>query len=291
MDRLLRNVGGKITVTLEDPDGEPVDADDDVLVTIRDGAGAVVVADQIALDEEGTGNYGYAVSGSDAPDLDNYSATWDAAIDGDPKSFETHYAVVGNFYFSIGEAKEFDNAAMADLTAKQIRKARQFAESRIENILLKESGYRTAWVPRGERVTRSGSNEGTLYLTGRPIKEVALLEIGGAATDLDNVNVFSDRLELIVGLFSSGDNNVSVYYHYGHDQPTEEIKWAALILTKHRALSSNIEDRATSFSDELGTRQLAVPGRRGEWTGIPEVDSILKDAMRRESVYSIDIRT
>ena len=65
----------------------------------------------------------------------------------------------------------------------------------------------------------------------------------------------------------------------------------AMMLARSILVPSNIDDRALTFSDELGTRTLAVPGGRFGSTGIPEVDAAIAQYGEHRTTTSVTIRT
>jgi hypothetical protein len=73
----------------------------------------------------------------------------------------------------------------------------------------------------------------------------------------------------------SGRRNIRVEYEHGADPIPLELKRAAMTLLAENLKVSDLPERATAQTSELGTFQLAVAGRRGEWFGLPSVDSVL----------------
>jgi hypothetical protein len=92
---LQRDVGGTITVSID------VDATSDVLVTIRNGAGEIVVENaEASKGPDTTGVYDYQVSGAQVPEVDQYTLDWLAVVNGDAKLYRTGFEVVGGFLFA-----------------------------------------------------------------------------------------------------------------------------------------------------------------------------------------------
>jgi hypothetical protein len=96
----------------------------------------------------------------------------------------------------------------------------------------------------------------------------------GAAIDCDGLTAFyrTDHLP-----FGGGPKSTHIRFVYGETSVPLDLKRAALVRARTRLVeaTSGIPDRATSFQpSEGGTYTLAVAGRAGYLTGIPDVDAV-----------------
>jgi hypothetical protein len=282
VDRLLKQNGGEIQLFIYDFNGELQDASGNVTVTVRDGAGTTVTSGTATKPASTTGQYEFTLTPTHTANLDVYTVTWSGTVSGQVNTWITQFEIVGGFYFSVGEARAFDNGVLSEVSeypTQTIINGREIVEQRIETL----TGV--SWVPRGRRVTINGTGSTELLLPDlrpRTINTVSVLE-SATVTETFDASKLSDLVSYEHGLLTrkslgywlGGNRNVSIYYEHGYDSPPEDLKRAALILLRHTIVPSNIEDRVLSFTDEMGTRQFAVPGSR--WpTGIPEVDEILR---------------
>jgi hypothetical protein len=277
--KLLQNRGATISFTVTDQFGVPADAAAPPLVTVRDGAGAIVAGPSAATDV-GTGVYDFGLTPAQTAVLDIYTATWVYVRAGNAETATSRFEVVGAFYFTVAEARAFDNAALASETSypnAKIAAGRDLVEDELE------VACGVAFVPRARRVSLPGAGRAELVLPDRRVRSLLSGSVGGTALTDPELAAITLRPEGVAyrqsGWPSSASAPFNVWLHYavGYDAPPERIKRAALVLLRHRLVASNIEDRAISYTDEFGTRALAVAGRRGQPFGIPDVDAAVQD--------------
>jgi hypothetical protein len=209
-----------------------------------------------------------------------YGADWSYVAGNVAQTATTWFEAVGQHLFTLPEARAFDNGAMADPNRypdRVLREGRDLVTEHLEHLC------GVAFVPRGVRATLDGTNEAGVWLPHVHTTQVVSARIDGTdLTDTEYVITTTGFLERVGGqVWPSGSQNVTVDYIYGHITPPEPIKRAALVLLRNRLVASNIDDRAVAFTDELGTRQLAVAGRRGQPTGIPDVDAAIAQYSER----------
>src|SRR5690606_23834905 len=90
-------------------DGAPVDPGD-VTVTITNDAGETLVSDA-ATSGTDDGPRSYVLTPAQTNQLDVLTVQWSGEIDGVPQSPPpTHVEVVGDYLFTLSEARNFDKA-------------------------------------------------------------------------------------------------------------------------------------------------------------------------------------
>lgn len=282
MTKLLQNRAATIAFVVTDQTGTPVDATANPAVVVRDGAGSQIASGTSTKPVGTTGTYEFGLTPSHTAVLDQYSADWSYTRAGSAELATTTFEVVGGFYFSVGEARAFDNAAMGDparYPSSAIVAARELVEDHIEHLC------GVAFVPRATRVVIDGSNDVVLVALTRPreIVSASVDDVALTSGQLANIVIYPEG-RLVYPSWIAGELNVRLHVVHGHDAPPDPIKRAALILLRNRLVASNIDDRAVAFTDELGTRQLAVAGRRGQPTGIPDVDAAIAQYSERARV-------
>lgn len=282
MTKLLQNRAATIAFVVTDQNGTPADATANPTVVVRDGAGTQVASGNSTKPVGTTGTYEFGLTPSHTAVLDRYTAEWSYSRAGSAEQATTTFEVVGSFYFSVAEARASDNAAMGDPTrypSSAIIAGRELVEDHIEHLC------GVAFVPRAARVVIDGTNDDVLVALTRPRKIVSASvdDVALTAGQLANIAIYPEG-RLAYPSWIAGELNVRLHVVHGHDAPPEPIKRAALILLRNRLVASNIDDRAVAFTDELGTRQLAVAGRRGQPTGIPDVDAAIAQYSERAPV-------
>lgn len=212
-----------------------------------------------------------------------YGSDWSYVAGNVEQTATTWFEAVGAHLFTLAEARSFDNGAMADQTRypdRALREGRDLVSEHLDQLC------GVSFVPRGARTVLDGSGEAGIWLPNVRTTQVVSASIGGTMlTDTEYVLSNEGFLERVGGnTWISGSQNVVVDYVHGYVVPPEPIKRAALVLLRNRLVASNVDDRAISFTDELGTRQLAVAGRRGQPTGIPDVDAAIAQYSDRAPV-------
>jgi hypothetical protein len=259
-------------------DGVLTDASGAVTVDVVRADGSAL-ATGAATTHVSTGVYRYALPAQSALNLLTltYTGTWSSSVQTETQQVE----LVGDFYFSIPEARAADSA-LADATVypnATIIAARAEVEDEFEQVT------NVAWVLRFARERLDGSwlremavdqfyprTVLSLVVDGHPYNSTELAEIIP-----EDHGAFA-RTNFATVATSVSPKNVVVEYEYGKDRPPADLKRAALVRLRYNltAARSAIPDRATSYvADGGGNFQIATPGQRGSITGIPSVDVVL----------------
>lgn len=267
-------VGGVATA----PDGSPVPK-----VTVVDAAGTVIVSDQTAT-IVGT-KVKYPLTPAHTADVNSLTATWTLSVAGVVgQVFLTYAQVVGSLLFNLNEARAFDGAALSSAAtypdALLIAGRDRIAES-FEDVMDVPVG-----LAYGREVI-DGPGGSDLWLAGNMVQSVRAVEYrtaGGttwtAYTAPELADVFADRNGRLtresLGSFVYGRRNIRVSYEHGYQPVPEEIRRAALWLLRDQLTGNDLPRNAISQLSELGTFTLAVPGARGSFYGLPQVDEVVK---------------
>lgn len=254
-----------------------VDAATSMMVTIYNGAGAVV-AGPTAATKTTTGTYQYVAASTLTATLDQYRVPWEWTQDVSAHKATSYYEVVGAYYFSLAEAREL--AGMTTPTAQQITDARE----RIEELI--ESKCGVAFVPRGRRAVFYGRGHQSLSLGDWFVREIYSLSIlDGAVTTAYGVSELADLAFGSRQLFRKdgtafpwGSRNISSHYAYGMSEPPEPVKRAALLMCQASFILTDSEGNPIRpLSSVL--------------TDIPEVQELLEPYIHTNSAYSIQVGT
>src|ERR671923_906547 len=114
MTKLLRDRAATISLVVTDQDGTAVDASANPAVVVRDGAGTMIASGTSSKPVGTTGLYEFGLTPAQTAMLDSYTATWSYTRAGNAEQATTSFDVVGAYFFSVGEARAFDNGGMAD---------------------------------------------------------------------------------------------------------------------------------------------------------------------------------
>lgn len=288
MDQVLRNTAATVTVTFYNG-SSPVDADADPTVVVKRADGTTLLS-TTATNEPDPGVYSVIIPAQSS--LNILTLVWTGEFDGTEVSIESIVEIVGGFYFSIAELRNYDSA-LANTTKypnTALIEARNLVESEFEDICER------AFVPRFHReVTETNSgyytldswSEGYIELEKpEPIRVNAL-----KVNNVDRLTWYSDGniykakedphqlvFRSVAGQGIRGATKLELEYEYGMTQVPTPIKQKALKRAKMVLLGMNstIDERASTMSlPDIGIINLVTPGQRGSETGIPDIDVVL----------------
>lgn len=268
MDRLIRDAGGVITLTVVDADGVLADAPATPTVNVSDGEDHTVASGTAT--RTGTGTYEFTLTGAQLGQCDLYTATWA----GGGSTFRTQFEVIGSWPVSLAQLRA-GNTELADLVrypAALLRAARDLALDRME------TACQVAWSTRRARATLDGDGSGLIILPHSEVQQVLALTVDGTAWAPGDCKLWPwgglaapDGQTWVRGL-----RNITVDYLHGAARCPAPVADAVVELAIGACIEygTRVPERATSMSTEVGTFRLTIPGRDGP-TGIPRVDAVI----------------
>lgn len=273
MDRLLRDVPGRIRLDITGADSAPS-------VRVFDSAGVEKPGGPFVSVPAGAG-FEATLPASILGTLDVLDCSWSVTVAAVVQPRKTQVEVVGGFLCSVAEIRASDPvlADVAKYPDLAVEAAREAAEERLERLCA------VAFRPRGRRVNLSGDGTGTLLLPDvEPLRLVSASVTSWAgqtpipfgAEDLADVGLYDwgALLRRARGVWARGAGNVALLYEHGLPAPPEPVRRAAVTLARVALIRSPIPERATAESSEAGTIRFSIAGRDG-WTGYPEVDAVI----------------
>lgn len=243
-----------------------------VTVTLSDWEGSTVATENAT--DDGSGNWSATFP---AQPMGVYTASWSDGTYTD----ETSVEVVGGYLFSVPQARNSDDY-LTDATAfpaQEIVEYREVVESEFEKITGR------SFTPRIATRTFEGDGSRELVSLIPDAQSIVSVSVNGEA-----VADLSGYLLSPLGKVTTPDATVdgdliTVRVLYGFATPPPEVARVGMVRLRNllASESSGIPDRATTWQPEDGgTFRLATAGQ-GRWrTGIPEVDSTLKN-------YTLDV--
>lgn len=278
--RFLRGTAATLTIQVyEDgvavtPDGTPA-----VKVTIVTGDGVTLVDNQDATLAGSLATYD--LTPTQTADVNTLTATWTIeTADGEPvETFTTEHEIIGDFLFTIADARAWEGGELADSASypdAAIRSYRDGIQDAFEQIT------KHAWGLRFRREIHDGDGSDELLTKADDVQTVraAATRSGSTWTAL-TADQLADVLVYPYGAlvresssWPAGRRNVRVDLEIGRSIPLQ-LRTAALRILRHWMTTTDIPDRAIMEVSENGTYQLAVAGRQNAWFGIPDVDSVL----------------
>ncbi len=285
MERVLRNTAATTKVTFYNG-SSAVEADGAVTVVAKKADGTTLFSTN-ATNDPAVGVYTTVIPAQ--ANLNFLTLTWTGSFTGTPVSIVTEVEIVGGFFFSLGELRNYESS-FSNLTKYPdavLIDARAQVETEFEDICHR------AFVPRfwKESSVDTDSDEDMLWLE----KPEATVFTSLKQNSQSYLNYYTsgylirDRnsprgihvINEALGLFNY-DNlyyPISAEYEYGLTSVPIPIKQKALKRAKQfiLGLKSTIDERATTMLlPDIGTVNLATPGERGAETGVPDIDVVLR---------------
>lgn len=239
----------------------------------------------------------YALTAAQTADLDRLTAVWTSPTLGTVTQL---VEVLGAHLFTVEQARAFDKKQLASTTAYP-DSAIVEARDRITDAFEQLCGL--AFVPRYRRVVLDGPAVGHVFLGALSTAPGALLLPDLLVTRVRSVETRSggdwtaftaqDLADVVIepggvlrrelrGGWPLGRAVIRVGYEHGYAAPPLDVQRAALILATNQLVPSNLPERALSQATEVGTFRLATAGYgRNNWFGIPSVDAVLEQHLRR----------
>jgi len=258
------------------------DATGTVTYTVKDDAGAVLATGNAQHDASVPVVVGrYFVALDPQAELGILRVDWTGTFDGASQTITTWAEVVGSRLFTIAELRAMDDL-IADEDAFPDWKI-AVARDRIEDWFRDTTGV--SFTRRRKRHVCRGYASPALDIPDKNPLRVVSASIDGSAlgsTELDALELRKFGQIRRAGSWGSGStwgpsSAVVVTYEYGYDDPPAQIRYAAMMLARREVVTVDVDDRAVTLSNELGTIRLAVPGPGFNRTGIPVVDQALND--------------
>ena len=265
-------------------DGDAADPGS-VTIGIVDGNGTEVVAPLTATNGTGTDPRTYSLATQTDPT--ELVVTWTYT----GGTFVDRLSIVGGWLYTETQARAFDNAAMSNTTTYtdadlawhrdqiQLDLERWTGRSWVPKYCRLEvggDGTRELWLDRGVARTADG---GRLDCPGRAADTIEVISctVDGTSVSTSDITVFDGvlwRTDSTWTQYTASDPlNIVVEFTYGVPAGANGSDRIGLMLLRDRLIPSNISDRASSFSDELGTYRFVTAGFGSNVTSLPEVNA------------------
>lgn len=257
-----------------------------VTVTITDADGTAVVEDGATVGS-GTDPRTYTLTPAQTASPTQLTAVWTSAGDGTvaANSQVTTYAEIrGDLLFTLEEARAHRRGDLQD-TARYpdaVLEAVRFRISEMFDNIVDE-----AFGTKYERAIVSGNSTYALHLPHlrvTSVRNAAYRTAGGttwtAYTSSELADMFIEHgivYRESLGYWPLGRQNVRIGYEHGYQRIPQEVRRVAMQMLEVFAIPSDIDMRASSFTNEMGTIQyLVTPGlTRNAFTTVPDANEVL----------------
>lgn len=262
-----------VTITCRDEDGVAAAPTGSVAVTVLYPDGSTLVTGT-ATAGSGTGVYTYTPNTAVTNILGAWAVRFVYTIAGVQYRVEVPYTVTGGHLFEIADLRSAD-AAIGDAnlySAAEIRDARDKATERLEQ------AADVAFSTRSRTVTLTGDATPRLILPDTRIQSVVSVDVDGEAVT-DGFEVLEHGVLVLTdgSVWDATPNNIVVEYEHGYAVTPEPVKRAAMTLAIEYLVPSALPARAISQSTDLGEFRVSIANvDAGRYTGIPEVDAVIK---------------
>jgi hypothetical protein len=293
MERIQRNTPSTLSVTFY-ANESPVDPDGNAVTVSAVKADGTSHIAPVAATRTGVGVYTYPMASQ--VNLQFLTFTWTGLISGVSTSLYTEAEIVGGFYWTVAQLRDYDSSlTLAKYSYAKMVEARMDVEHEFERICNR------AFVPRFGRETLTGDGTNQLWLVKPDVHRITKLTVDGTDKLADWVTsnlirVDKDATNMLyfeedTGEFTEQSDIVIEYEHGMKSVPfpifdKSRIRARAYLTGKN----ARIDERVSVVNaDGFGRFNLATPGMEmgfgryvrsglGVWyTGMPEVDVVLKD--------------
>lgn len=287
MDKVLRNTTATVSVTFYSG-STAVEADGTVTVVAKKADGTTLFSID-AVDDPAVGVYSTTIAPQ--ADLNLLTLTWTGQFSATPVSIVSNVEIVGGFYFSIAELRNYDSTIANNLVRfpnDALVRVRDEVEAEFEDICHR------AFVPRFYRETGIEMDSDTSMIWLEKPEATRFLSVKLNSIDYlawytagyFTRDKYSPRGIIVTGsatgLFAYDSqyypSALVIEYEYGLPQVPIPIKEKALKRAKQKlmGLGSTVDERALTMTlPDIGTINLATPGVRGSETGVPDIDVVL----------------
>lgn len=268
--RIVTGTPATIAGELSDQEGDPITPTVAVTVGVVDLAGGEVLPASTATATPETAPTVRTVALEAVAEPDILTATW---TDGTTSS--TTIVEVAGRHYAGPQAIRASDPALADpgtYSDGRLIQARRAVEDEFERVI----GF--ALVPRVAVEERLVDGARLIALPWQFVRSIRTATVDGIAivTELDGE---PGLVKLPAGVTGS----LRIVYTHGLDRPDGETLEAFYTRARdvlHRD-NRGLSDRMTTFTSDIGgTYALAVAGRNGSLTGIPDVDVVLRGLRR-----------
>ena len=269
--RIVTGTPATIAGQLSDQEGDPITPTVAVTVGVVDLAGDEVEAPGTATATPETAPTVRTVELEALAEPDLLTATW---TDGTSTS-TTIVEVAGRHYAGPQAIRASDPALSnpGDYPDERLIQARRAVEDEFERVI----GY--ALVPRVGLVETLVDQAPALVLPHLEARSIRSATLDGVAIDTE----LNPETGLVTFAGYAATGLLRIVYTHGLERPTGEALEAFYTRARdvlHRD-NRGLSDRMTTFTSDIGgTYALAVAGRNGSLTGIPDVDVVLRGLRR-----------
>lgn len=279
--RIVQNTAATLTFTTYE-DGGQTDIGT-ITIGIDDQDGTEIVAAGTAVTDNADGTYEYEVTYDLTSTLGRWTVTWTEAAG---QVFVTYVEIVGSLLVDEADLRTHDLSAMSSTTVytdAMLATARDGALDKLEQWTGR------SWIPRFGQVQLAGNGDYSIWLAdgirkyggggwSSDILSIQSATVSGTAVTVGNIVIEPLTSELIRtdGVWTqatrTSPRNITVNYTYGWEHPVDNVERIVALLVRDQLVATAIEDRAMSFSDELGTMRFTTPGVGQAVSSIPEVN-------------------
>lgn len=290
--RVLRATTATVALNWLDQEGDLADASGAVTADVHRWDGTVVrTASVMTKPANTTGLYTLDLTPAETAVLDELTVI---GTDTAGVAKAVRVEIVGGFWFSTTRARNSDKSLTdtAKYPTADIVATRQEVEEEAERII------GAAFVPRFRVARLHGQGDNELNLPSFHVRRIRGVLVDGtplAESAVEGLALHTRTLVRPDSWFPLGTANVVVAYEHGLDEPPADLRDAAVLRLRTRLNKprSGVPETAVTFSAaEGGTYGLAVAGRSGWRTGVPDVDSVYLEyaAKYRSDLVSVPLR-
>lgn len=251
-------------------DGVATDPGNTLVTVTRDSDGTAILTNQPTGGSPGTTRT-ISLTAAQLGQMDFLTFTWNSSSGA---VLTTYAEVVGDFYFSVAQARQISPLQDATTyTTQNIVDYRTMAEMALEDIC------GVAFTPHYSHHTARISTFGLLKVPRREVRDVRNIYTATdngpvAMPNLTGLRIESDGLIFIPSFFTWWSTPITVTYDHGFDFAPPRVRRAALQLMRRWLVESPWDERATGFRTRDGGEMTVLLANHTDAFDIPEVVAV-----------------
>lgn len=274
MERILRNTGTAISVTVLVDGTATNPTPDSATVTIVQEDGTVLVGPAASTTDAGTGEFSYNLTTTHTADLNVLTATWSITRNSLTEQLVTHHEIVGGHVCSLAQIDA--NLGKAGDSTNYSLPTKRFARDVATDAFEEEAGV--AFTPRYRRVRLDGDGRVDVMLPfPRPLAVISGTVDGTALTvgQLADLEVYDTGVVYSPAGWLSGRRNVVLKVEHGFRSPPADVSRAVAMIAASVLKDGPFDDRGYAVTEDGGAVRLLTAGIAGAAFSLPDVQAAL----------------
>jgi len=272
VQRVLRNTGASIGVTVSVDDVATDPAPDSATIAVTREDGTALVAANTSTTNTGTGTFSFSLTPTHTALLDVLKATWTITRSGNVEQLVTYHEVVGGHVCTLPQIDA--NLAKGGTASGYSLGDKQAARDVATDAFELECGV--AFTPRYRRLTVDGTSTTDLFLPDPRVISITSATVDGSALTVGDLGIYDNGSLYSATGWAAGRRNVVLKYEHGYMSPPADVSRAVAMIAASVLKDGPFDDRGYAVTEDGGGVRLLTAGISGAAFSIPDVEAALQ---------------